>query len=242
MLTLQICIGPYLLLCVFHHSYLFCVDSSSSSSSLCTLIPSFGRLHSWICPMNGEFGNGCLQLPVNETIYCVFVFCTGHFGFLLWISGILPLGIYFSCSSLNRSGSCPKLFCVKLSWSDLQTVTVCLCCRDRSRPRTYCLADSDEESSSAGSSDEEDPPELLSDKPNLPASEGWASVSLRETWTQIWIKNCSDLNQQWCFKALQVHSPTHSLQVWRLAADLMYHPVPSPSPLWVLSSRRCCYE
>ncbi|MED6286571.1 Tabersonine 6,7-epoxidase isoform 2 [Characodon lateralis] len=41
------------------------------------------------------------------------------------------------------------------------------------RPRTYCLADSDEESSSAGSSDEEDPPELLSDKPNLPASEGY---------------------------------------------------------------------
>ncbi|XP_038163691.1 testis-expressed protein 2 isoform X2 [Cyprinodon tularosa] len=40
-------------------------------------------------------------------------------------------------------------------------------------PRTYCLADSDEESSSAGSSDEEDPPELLSDKPNLPASEGY---------------------------------------------------------------------
>ncbi|MGH0141501.1 UNVERIFIED_CONTAM: hypothetical protein FKN15_043074 [Acipenser sinensis] len=28
------------------------------------------------------------------------------------------------------------------------------------RPRTYCLADSDEESSSAGSSDEEDPPDL----------------------------------------------------------------------------------
>uniref|UniRef100_A0A3Q2QD18 Testis expressed 2 n=1 Tax=Fundulus heteroclitus TaxID=8078 RepID=A0A3Q2QD18_FUNHE len=41
------------------------------------------------------------------------------------------------------------------------------------RPRTYCLADSDEESSSAGSSDEEDPPELLSDKPSLPASEGY---------------------------------------------------------------------
>ncbi|XP_017277304.1 testis-expressed protein 2 isoform X2 [Kryptolebias marmoratus] len=40
-------------------------------------------------------------------------------------------------------------------------------------PRTYCLADSDEESSSAGSSDEEDPPELLSDKPSLPASEGY---------------------------------------------------------------------
>lgn len=42
---------------------------------------------------------------------------------------------------------------------------------DRSRPRTYCLADSDEESSSAGSSDEEDPPDLISDKPSLPASE-----------------------------------------------------------------------
>lgn len=29
-------------------------------------------------------------------------------------------------------------------------------CAFRHRPRTYCLADSDEESSSAGSSDEED--------------------------------------------------------------------------------------
>ncbi|XP_035511360.1 testis-expressed protein 2 [Morone saxatilis] len=41
------------------------------------------------------------------------------------------------------------------------------------RPRTYCLADSDEESSSAGSSDEEDPPELLSDKAVLPGAEGY---------------------------------------------------------------------
>nr|XP_020475498.1 testis-expressed protein 2-like isoform X2 [Monopterus albus] len=41
------------------------------------------------------------------------------------------------------------------------------------RPRTYCLADSDEESSSAGSSDEEDPPELLSDKHVLPGGEGY---------------------------------------------------------------------
>uniref|UniRef100_A0A3Q2VI73 Testis expressed 2 n=1 Tax=Haplochromis burtoni TaxID=8153 RepID=A0A3Q2VI73_HAPBU len=45
--------------------------------------------------------------------------------------------------------------------------------KDWSRPRTYCLADSDEESSSAGSSDEEDPPELLSDKPVLPGAEGY---------------------------------------------------------------------
>lgn len=51
-------------------------------------------------------------------------------------------------------------------------MSACLCVRDRSRPRTYCLADSDEESSSAGSSDEEDPPELLSDKPVLPGAEG----------------------------------------------------------------------
>ena len=35
-------------------------------------------------------------------------------------------------------------------------------CR-RYRPRTYCLADSDEESSSAGSSDEEDGSEVTSD-------------------------------------------------------------------------------
>ncbi|XP_068434812.1 testis-expressed protein 2 [Clinocottus analis] len=40
-------------------------------------------------------------------------------------------------------------------------------------PRTYCLADSDEESSSAGSSDEEDTPELLSDKAILPGAEGY---------------------------------------------------------------------
>ncbi|XP_077412526.1 testis-expressed protein 2 isoform X2 [Vanacampus margaritifer] len=40
-------------------------------------------------------------------------------------------------------------------------------------PRTYCLADSDEESSSAGSSDEEDPPELFSDKAVLPGGEGY---------------------------------------------------------------------
>ncbi|XP_061830352.1 testis-expressed protein 2 [Nerophis lumbriciformis] len=45
--------------------------------------------------------------------------------------------------------------------------------KEWSRPRTYCLADSDEESSSAGSSDEEDSPELLSsDKTLLPAAEG----------------------------------------------------------------------
>lgn len=40
-------------------------------------------------------------------------------------------------------------------------------------PRTYCLADSDEESSSAGSSDEEDPPEPLTDKAIVPGSEGY---------------------------------------------------------------------
>uniref|UniRef100_A0A3Q2Y7F6 Testis expressed 2 n=1 Tax=Hippocampus comes TaxID=109280 RepID=A0A3Q2Y7F6_HIPCM len=43
--------------------------------------------------------------------------------------------------------------------------------KEWARPRTYCLADSDEESSSAGSSDEEDPPELFSDKTVLPGSE-----------------------------------------------------------------------
>ncbi|XP_017346973.1 testis-expressed protein 2 isoform X1 [Ictalurus punctatus] len=37
------------------------------------------------------------------------------------------------------------------------------------RPRTYCLADSDEESSSAGSSDEEDPTEV----PEMPGTEGF---------------------------------------------------------------------
>ncbi|KAJ3600594.1 hypothetical protein NHX12_031574, partial [Muraenolepis orangiensis] len=42
-------------------------------------------------------------------------------------------------------------------------------------PRTYCLADSDEESSSAGSSDEEDTAELLADKAAvLPGGEGYS--------------------------------------------------------------------
>uniref|UniRef100_A0AAV2KHJ5 SMP-LTD domain-containing protein n=1 Tax=Knipowitschia caucasica TaxID=637954 RepID=A0AAV2KHJ5_KNICA len=45
--------------------------------------------------------------------------------------------------------------------------------KEGSRPRTYCLADSDEESSSAGSSDEEEPPELLSDKAVIPGAEGY---------------------------------------------------------------------
>ncbi|XP_035261767.1 testis-expressed protein 2-like isoform X2 [Anguilla anguilla] len=40
-------------------------------------------------------------------------------------------------------------------------------------PRTYCLADSDEESSSAGSSDEEDPPDVAPDKNILPGAEGY---------------------------------------------------------------------
>ncbi|TMS23104.1 Testis-expressed protein 2 [Larimichthys crocea] len=43
--------------------------------------------------------------------------------------------------------------------------------KDGYRPRTYCLADSDEESSSAGSSDEEDSSELSNDSAG---AEGWA--------------------------------------------------------------------
>lgn len=42
--------------------------------------------------------------------------------------------------------------------------------KDGYRPRTYCLADSDEESSSAGSSDEEDSSEVTSD---VPGAEGY---------------------------------------------------------------------
>ncbi|KAJ8363527.1 hypothetical protein SKAU_G00123580 [Synaphobranchus kaupii] len=45
--------------------------------------------------------------------------------------------------------------------------------KDGYRPRTYCLADSDEESSSAGSSDEEDPPDVAPDKNVLPGAEGY---------------------------------------------------------------------
>ncbi|XP_051939192.1 testis-expressed protein 2-like isoform X1 [Hippocampus zosterae] len=44
---------------------------------------------------------------------------------------------------------------------------------DGSRPRTYCLADSDEESSSAGSSDEEDATEQSNE---VPGAEGYAFV------------------------------------------------------------------
>lgn len=49
---------------------------------------------------------------------------------------------------------------------DKNKKTVCVFVRPR--PRTYCLADSDEESSSAGSSDEEDPTEV----PEMPGTEG----------------------------------------------------------------------
>ncbi|MBN3314193.1 TEX2 protein, partial [Atractosteus spatula] len=46
--------------------------------------------------------------------------------------------------------------------------------KEGARPRTYCLADSDEESSSAGSSDEEDPPEVTAaDKSLAPGAEGY---------------------------------------------------------------------
>ncbi|KAL4657914.1 testis-expressed sequence 2 protein-like isoform X1 [Arapaima gigas] len=45
--------------------------------------------------------------------------------------------------------------------------------KDGFRPRTYCLADSDEESSSAGSSDEEDPSEIPTDKNLQPGAEGY---------------------------------------------------------------------
>ncbi|XP_062853891.1 testis-expressed protein 2-like [Trichomycterus rosablanca] len=48
--------------------------------------------------------------------------------------------------------------------------------KDGHRPRTYCLADSDEESSSAGSSDEDDGTENVADK-NLPlGAEGYTGV------------------------------------------------------------------
>ncbi|XP_066515381.1 testis-expressed protein 2-like [Hoplias malabaricus] len=44
------------------------------------------------------------------------------------------------------------------------------------RPRTYCLADSDEESSSAGSSDEDDGTENVADKNLPPGAEGYPGV------------------------------------------------------------------
>lgn len=64
------------------------------------------------------------------------------------------------------------VLCKVIRLCSSEGVFICLCVCDRPRPRTYCLADSDEESSSAGSSDEEDPPELLSDKPVPPGAEG----------------------------------------------------------------------
>uniref|UniRef100_A0A8D0BJ77 Testis expressed 2 n=1 Tax=Salvator merianae TaxID=96440 RepID=A0A8D0BJ77_SALMN len=46
--------------------------------------------------------------------------------------------------------------------------------KEGSRPRAYCLADSDEESSSAGSSEEDDAPEPTgSEKPLVPGAEGY---------------------------------------------------------------------
>lgn len=48
--------------------------------------------------------------------------------------------------------------------------------KDGHRPRTYCLADSDEESSSAGSSDEEDGTENVTDKNLLSGAEGYTGV------------------------------------------------------------------
>ncbi|KAK3575098.1 hypothetical protein QTP86_020702 [Hemibagrus guttatus] len=48
--------------------------------------------------------------------------------------------------------------------------------KDGHRPRTYCLADSDEESSSAGSSDEDDGTENIADKTLQPGAEGYAGV------------------------------------------------------------------
>ncbi|KAM9296131.1 LOW QUALITY PROTEIN: testis-expressed protein 2-like [Gastrophryne carolinensis] len=46
--------------------------------------------------------------------------------------------------------------------------------KEGARPRSYYLADSDEESSSAGSSDEEDATEISGDKPLAPGAEGYA--------------------------------------------------------------------
>ncbi|XP_026789021.3 testis-expressed protein 2 isoform X1 [Pangasianodon hypophthalmus] len=48
--------------------------------------------------------------------------------------------------------------------------------KDGHRPRTYCLADSDEESSSAGSSEEDDGTENVSDKNLPPGAEGYTGV------------------------------------------------------------------
>ncbi|KAK2857587.1 hypothetical protein Q7C36_005506 [Tachysurus vachellii] len=48
--------------------------------------------------------------------------------------------------------------------------------KDGHRPRTYCLADSDEESSSAGSSEEDDGTENVADKNLQPGAEGYAGV------------------------------------------------------------------
>ncbi|XP_053354456.1 testis-expressed protein 2-like [Clarias gariepinus] len=48
--------------------------------------------------------------------------------------------------------------------------------KDGHRPRTYCLADSDEESSSAGSSDEDDGTENIADKNLVSGADGYTGV------------------------------------------------------------------
>lgn len=68
----------------------------------------------------------------------------------------------------------PFVLLVKHNETQMRRVCVCVpvrvlsltryyFCGFRYRPRTYCLADSDEESSSAGSSDEEDSSDLSND-------------------------------------------------------------------------------
>lgn len=120
----------------------------------------------------------------------------------------------------------------------------CLCVCGRCRPRTYCLADSDEESSSAGSSDEEDPPELLSDKTVLPGGEGWENSphcheleqkrrklkTARTPYRQIWHWHWSGLAKfAFITPSISIHPPMYS-STFKLVADFMYFLVTALHP------------
>lgn len=83
---------------------------------------------------------------------------------------------------------------------------VCLCACTRPRPRTYFLADSDEESSSAGSSDEEDTAEV----PEIPGVEGWDwetfHLLLCSVFTSVALRQNLSVGQKWakCLRVFQL--------------------------------------
>lgn len=83
----------------------------------------------------------------------------------------LSLTLPWNQALLNTAEACTNCSCI---CANTNQFVFCFCV-SRYRPRTYCLADSDEESSSAGSSDEEDSSELSNDSTG---AEGWGWVHM----------------------------------------------------------------